>query len=164
MKFENFAAKYFAMSDDVWARHANPWSVWTRYSCLPLLLACLWWRDALQGWFWPLLVVLVLWVWFNPRCFKKPLTTENWASQSVLGERILLYQRDKVAAHHTPVLTVITSLLTIFTALCVSGLFFHEPISTCMGALGLTLTKTWFLDRMVWIYRETTSQPLSAHT
>ncbi|KZN58491.1 hypothetical protein N482_22015 [Pseudoalteromonas luteoviolacea NCIMB 1942] len=38
MKFENFVAKYFAMSDDVWACHANPWSVWTRYSCLPLLV------------------------------------------------------------------------------------------------------------------------------
>ncbi|OCQ18362.1 hypothetical protein A7985_23830 [Pseudoalteromonas luteoviolacea] len=161
MKFEHFAAKYFAMSDEVWARHTNPWSVWTRYSCLPLLLACLWWRDILQLWFWPLLAVLILWTWLNPRCFKKPSNTDNWASQSVLGEQVLIYQRDSIAAHHDSVLTVITSLLTIFTALCVAGLFFYEPISTCTGALGLILAKTWFLDRMVWIYREATSQPLN---
>ncbi|KZN43519.1 DUF6653 family protein [Pseudoalteromonas luteoviolacea] len=154
MKFENFAAKYFAMSEEVWARHTNPWSVWTRYSCFPLLLACLWWRDALQLWFWPILVVLLSWVWLNPRCFKKPANTDNWASRSVLGERILIYQREKVPTHHILVINMIIGLLSFFTLLCFAGLFFKEPISTCAGALGLILTKTWFLDRMVWLHQE----------
>ncbi len=37
MGIEDRAAKFFQMSDSVWERHANPWSVWTRYPCLPLL-------------------------------------------------------------------------------------------------------------------------------
>ncbi|NWF60256.1 MAG: hypothetical protein HXY43_13580 [Fischerella sp.] len=28
----------FAMDDEVWAHHANPWSVWTRYTTLPLII------------------------------------------------------------------------------------------------------------------------------
>jgi len=154
VKLAHFAAKYFAMDEKVWARHANPWRVWTRYSCLPLLLACLWWREALQVWFWPTLTVVLLWIWLNPRCFKKPAKTDNWASRCVIGERILIYQREKVATHHEPVLNTIAILLAVFTLLCAIGLFFHEPISTCMGGMGLILTKTWFLDRMVWLSRE----------
>ncbi|MCG7551408.1 DUF6653 family protein [Pseudoalteromonas sp. Of7M-16] len=154
MRLENLAAKYFAMSEEVWERHANPWSVWTRYSCLPLLIACIWWREILDIWFWPILVILMVWIWVNPRCFKKPPHTRHWTSQSVLGERILIYQPEKIPPHHSKMLDVISILLCIFTVLCVAGLFFHEVISTCVGAVGLILTKTWFLDRMVWLYHE----------
>ncbi|KID55417.1 hypothetical protein JF50_21470 [Pseudoalteromonas luteoviolacea] len=158
MRFESLAAKYFSMSEDVWQRHANPWSVWTRYTCLPLLIACIWWRDIFGVWFWPVLVALIVWICINPRCFKKPAQTDSWASKSVLGERILIYQRERVAVHHFKTLDVISALLCVFTAMCVAGLFFHEAISTCCGAIGVILAKTWFLDRMVWIYQEASRQ------
>ena len=28
----------FAMTDDAWKRHANPWSVWTRFAAIPLMI------------------------------------------------------------------------------------------------------------------------------
>lgn len=59
-------ADLFQMTDDVWARHANPWSGWTRYSGLPLLILAIWSRV---WWGWgaiaPILLV-VLWIWLNP--------------------------------------------------------------------------------------------------
>jgi hypothetical protein len=38
MPIERFAARLMAMDDRAWARHANPWSVWTRFATLPFLL------------------------------------------------------------------------------------------------------------------------------
>ena len=62
-------ADFFQMTDDVWARHANPWSVWTRYMALPLLIMAIWSRVWL-GWgsLMPIAIVL-LWIWLNPRVF-----------------------------------------------------------------------------------------------
>lgn len=42
-------ADFFHMTDSVWARHANPWSVWTRYMALPVLVMAIWSRVWL-GW------------------------------------------------------------------------------------------------------------------
>ncbi len=93
MSIESRAAKLFQMSDDVWERHANPWSVWTRYPCLPLLAIAIWSRVWI-GWVSLLPIALIcVWIWINPRVFGKPKSTRNWASKAVLGERALL-------AHH----------------------------------------------------------------
>ena len=35
---EEFIAKVFSMPDAAWERHANPLSVWTGYSILPILV------------------------------------------------------------------------------------------------------------------------------
>ena len=32
LKIEQKLASLFRMTDEVWARHANPWRVWTRFS------------------------------------------------------------------------------------------------------------------------------------
>ncbi len=42
-------AHAFQMTDAVWQRHTNPWSVWTRYASLPLLIVAIWSRVWL-GW------------------------------------------------------------------------------------------------------------------
>ncbi|WNN88973.1 DUF6653 family protein [Gloeocapsopsis dulcis] len=38
MTLESKIAAAFSMSDDTWAHHANPWSVWTRFTVLPLVV------------------------------------------------------------------------------------------------------------------------------
>ena len=77
MTLERGIARLFAMSDGVWARHANPWSVWTRMATLPVLLLALWSR-AWIGW-WALLPVaaVLVWTWLNPRLFPPPRTTDD---------------------------------------------------------------------------------------
>ena len=37
-------ADAFGMDDATWARHANPWSAWTRIPILPLLCLAIWGR------------------------------------------------------------------------------------------------------------------------
>ena len=91
--FEERIAKLFSMTDEVWEKHANPWSVWTRFSALPLLAVAIWSRLWIGPWAWALLSVTIYWIWINPRLFKKPLSTDNWASKAVLGERVWLNRK-----------------------------------------------------------------------
>ena len=49
MTLERKVAKVFNLTDDNWMKHANPWSVWTRYSVLPLIVLAFWSRIWI-GW------------------------------------------------------------------------------------------------------------------
>ena len=43
---ERRVAGLFGLKGDSWMRHANPWSVWTRFAVLPLLILAVWSREA----------------------------------------------------------------------------------------------------------------------
>ncbi len=72
MNLERMIVRVFAMNDEVWARHANPWSVWTRFTILPLLVAAIWSRQWIGWWAALPSVALVIWTWLNPRLFPSP--------------------------------------------------------------------------------------------
>lgn len=155
MGLARWAEKLFQMSDDVWQRHANPWSVWTRYSCLPLLAIAIWSRVWI-GWLSliPILVVC-LWTWLNPRVFKKPPTTNHWASKAVLGERIMLkHPKNEIPAHHNRAITVLNALTFFASFVAVYGLVVLHPWFAIFGILITMIGKTWFLDRMVWLFHD----------
>ncbi len=89
------------MDQATWARHANPASVYTRFTALPLLCAAVLSRFWL-GW-WALLPVtlVLLWTWLNPRLFQAPAHTESWAARGVMGERVFLNRHTvPIPAHH----------------------------------------------------------------
>lgn len=145
----------FKMSDDVWAVHANPWSVWTRYPCLPLLFLGIWSRVWI-GW-WCLLPVVGVcgWIWFNPRAFGKPKTMNHWASQAVLGERVMLSPPPTgIPAHHKRAICGLKVLMFAGCIPAIIGLIIFNPLLTISGLVIVMLGKTWFLDRMVWLYQD----------
>ena len=148
-------ANFFQMTDRVWARHANPWSVWTRYLALPLLTFAIWSRVWI-GWIalMPTAIVLV-WIWINPRVFPAPRTTQHWASKAVLGERVWLNRKQvPIACHHLPVIASANTVNGIGFGICLWGLITLELWPTLLGLSWVILGKTWFLDRMVWLYEE----------
>ncbi|MBT8076963.1 MAG: hypothetical protein KJO31_00215 [Gammaproteobacteria bacterium] len=155
MSFEQVLASTFRMTDDVWARHANPWSVWTRFSCLPLLALSIWSRAWIGGWAWVPVVLTLLWAWGNPRAFARPESTDNWASRAVLGERVWLNRGSvPIPAHHQVVVRVLNSLTAVGMAIGIFGLVYLRPYETAAGVILAMLLKGWFLDRMVWLYDE----------
>ena len=95
MTLERKIAGLFKLDDDNWMRHANPISVWTRYSVLPVIVLAFWSREWIGWWCLVPGLVSLLWLFFNPILFKKPKSTKNWASKAVLGERVFL-NRDNV--------------------------------------------------------------------
>ncbi len=155
MSIENTTEKLFQMSEEVWQRHSNPWSVWTRYPCLPLLCFAVWSR-AWIGWMCIIpITVICLWIWLNPRVFGKPKSTNNWASKAVLGERLLLkHPKSDIPSHHKTSIGILKLITFIGFLLAVSGLVFLHIWLTILGTVVTILGKSWFLDRMVWLYHD----------
>lgn len=153
MKIEKAMSRWFQMSDEVWERHANPLSVWTRLPCLPALALSIWSRVWIGSWAWIPVVLTLLWIWLNPRVFPRPRTTDNWASQSVLGERMWL-NRDQapIDIRHSAIISVSNSIAATGAILCTYGLVTLDAYHTTYGVVLTLVGKSWFLDRMVWLY------------
>jgi hypothetical protein len=148
----------FAMSEDTWARHANPWSVWTRFTVLPLVIAAVWSRVWIGAWAWIPVLLVSLWAWLNPRLFPKPRSTENWASRAVLGERLWLARRETpIPKHHRLMPHLLSSISALGLPFLVWGLWKLNPWPTAIGTLLVYAGKVWFLDRMVWLWMESRS-------
>lgn len=155
MTLEKRIAEAFSMSDEVWARHANPWSVWTRTTVLPLLILAIWSRVWLGWWSLGPVAAAVFWMWLNPRIFPKPRSTKNWASMSVFGERVWLNRKAvPVPDHHRVAPHLLNVLSAIGTLFVIWGLIALDPWPTLFGAVIIYFAKLWFLDRMVWLYRD----------
>jgi len=147
-------ARSMGMSQAVWRRHANPWSVWTRFTCLPLLVLAIWSRDLL-GWAALIPVVLsLLWIWANPRVFPEPASLDSWGARAVLGERIHIYRPDDVAPHHILALKWLTWAPLIGVIPLIWGVWTLDPFATITGVILTALPKMWFCDRMVWIAQD----------
>ena len=146
-------AKVFALDDKVWARHANPWSVWTRVAGFLFIVLAIWSRVWLGWWSLVPIAAAILWLWWNPRAFPPPSSTDNWASKGVLGERVYINRSEvPIPAHHQRVLNWIIAGTTVGTLALVYGLYSLDIWATVAGFAITAGGKLWFIDRMVWIY------------
>ena len=91
-KWDVFALseRMMGMDDATWERHANPWSVYSRMSILPLMTAAVLSRVWLGWWALVPITLVVLWTWWNPRAFGAPKTANSWAAHGTFGERVFL--------------------------------------------------------------------------
>ncbi|WP_298429424.1 DUF6653 family protein [uncultured Jannaschia sp.] len=148
------AERMMAMDDATWRRHANPWSVWSRFTVLPLLVLAIWSRVWL-GWWALLPIALALgWNWLNPRVFPPVDRLGGWAGRAVMGERIFLEHRSEIAPHHRRAATVLTWASAAGAVPLVVGLWALWWEGAVFGTLLAALPKVWFCDRMVWIYED----------
>jgi hypothetical protein len=148
-------ASSLSMTEGVWRRHANPWSVWTRLLILPLFGLAVWSRVWI-GW-WSVLPVLLIaaWAWLNPRVFPVPASTSNWASKAVLGERVWL-ARDTlpIPDHHARAATLLSVLSAVGVPFYAFGLYALQIWPALLGLTLIFFGKLWFVDRMVWLYED----------
>jgi len=148
-------SKLFIPDDDSWLRHANPWSIWTRFITLPFIVLAIWSRVWI-GWYCLIpIVILVFWIYVNPRLFSKPEHFNSWGSRAVLGERIYIKRKkdQKLGKHKTPIL-ILTVLQIIGVIILFYGLWKLNFYYTIYGMTVVYLSKMWFLDRMVWLYED----------
>lgn len=141
------------MDDRSWLRHANPLSVRTRIlTPLPLFILAIWSRVWIGHGAWAAVALVGLWVWLNPRLFSPPATLDSWAAKGVLGERLFLQRRADLPAHHRRAARLLTGISALGLLPLAYGLWALDLGWAVAGALMICGAKTWFVDRMVWIW------------
>ncbi len=155
MDLFNLAERGMRMDETVWMRHANPWSVWTRFTCLPLIILAIWSRVWLGWWALVPLALALIWTWVNPRAFPPPVSTDNWASKGTFGERVFLNRRIvPIPSHHARWAVLLGALSALGLVPLLWGLWALDPVMTLLGLVLTVLPKVWFVDRMVWLYED----------
>jgi hypothetical protein len=149
-------AKLFGLTGENWLRHANPVSVWTRFAVLPLLAISIWSRDWIGWWSLVPVVLSLVFMMINPLLFRRPRSTRNWASKSVLGEHVLS-ERTKVpvpSQFTSKVPNVTYAIQTVGLVIMVYGLWRLDALATISGMLICQVAKLWYLDRMVLLFED----------
>ncbi len=155
MRIAALIARVFAMDEATWARHASPWSVWTRVVSLPPLLAAIWSHTLLGWWVAVPIGFVVFWLWLNPRLFPPPRHTDTWASKGTLGERVWLNRASvPIPAHHARTAILLSALSAVAFLAAVAGAIANNLAWTVGAGILSWLAKMWFADRMVWLYED----------
>lgn len=87
-----FPSRLARLRRAVFARHANPWSAWTRWATAPLVLVPVWSRR------WTHAAVVAVWFAANPVIFPEPADRRAWATRAMLGEELWIVDRPKDVA------------------------------------------------------------------
>ena len=93
-------------------------------------------------------------MFLNPVFFSRPRSTKNWASKSVLGERVYL-NRDRIeipATHQTPLYSILNIISSIGMILAIWAIIYYSVWGAVFGTALAYIGKSWYLDRMVWLY------------
>ena len=143
------------MDEATWARHANPLSVWTRFTCLPLLILAIWSRVWFGWWSLVPIALALFWTWINPRAFPPPANPGTWASKGTFGERVFLNRTAvPIPEHHRRWAFALGALSATGLPPLVWGLWQLDLTMTVLGTILVVLPKVWFVDRMVWLYED----------
>ncbi|MEO0999261.1 MAG: DUF6653 family protein [Pseudomonadota bacterium] len=153
-------ARIFAMTPEVWERHANPWSAWTRLPIAPLLALAIWSRDWIAGWTLLPIAALLVWTWLNPRVFPRPRHTRAWASRAVMGERVWLARESvPIPRHHALWAGLLSGASALGLPPLVWGLWVYDAWAVVAGLALSVGPKLWFVDRMVWLWEDMADHP-----
>jgi len=155
MDILKYAEKAMSMDDETWRRHASPWSVYSRFTALPLMSMAFWSREWIGVYSLVPIVLSLIWIWINPRLFPAPEKTNNWASMGTFGERIYLKRhRESIPSHHTRACLCLQALSASGMPFFIYGLYALDLWILVLGNVWVMAFKAWFVDRMVWLYRD----------
>ncbi|MEV4315890.1 DUF6653 family protein [Actinocrispum sp. NPDC049592] len=139
------------MKDETWQRHANPWSVWTRFAAIPPLLLSIWSRTWIGWWCLVPLALVIGWLWINPRAFRPVTEPKRWAERGIYGERLWVRSRD-LPPEHRNVIRFLFGVVLIGAALMVWGLVVLAVWPTVFGTTLIVITQLWRIDRYAQLY------------
>lgn len=153
---EHRVAKLFGLEGDKWMRHANPWSVVTRFAVLPMLALSVWSRDWIGWWCLVPVTLSVVFLIVNPLLFSTPRSTRNWASKGVFGERVYADRKlvEIPPQFRSPVPTVANTISGLGMLLMIYGLVVLDPVAVVAALVLQQTAKSWYIDRMVLLYED----------
>lgn len=140
------------MNDARWKRHANPWSVWTRFAAIPAFMLAAWSRVWLDWWSLIPITLVVVWLYLNVLVFPPITTPRSWASKGIYGEKIWLSKRAEIPGHYAAVQRRLILLGIAGMLMMAWGLYQLHIWSSFLGAVVLTLAQLWRIDRFSTLY------------
>ena len=94
----------------VFARHSNPWSMWSRWASTPLMLVPVWRRSGRDA------ALVGIWMAVNPVVFGKPAHARAWSTRAALGEEQWIAERPMDAAMAVDLAATAALLAAMFAA------------------------------------------------
>jgi hypothetical protein len=151
---EKRVARLFGLTGNAWMRHANPLSVWSRFSCVSLIAVAVWSRTWIGWYAVPAVAAALAWTWGNPRLFAVPSSTRSWASRGVLGERVYAERATTPIpeAFVSPVPNIANAISIVGLAMAVYGLIAFAVWPVVAGIAIVHTAKLWYIDRMVLLF------------
>jgi hypothetical protein len=147
-------ASSFGMTDEAWKRHANPWSVFTRFAAIPALILAIWSRSWIGWWSLVPMLLAVAWLWLNPHVFSPVGVPRSWAARGIYGEKLWLIHRSRVPADYRAVLRWLVAVGMVGFVLLIWGLVQLLVWPTAFGATLVVLAQLWRIDRLGLLYDE----------
>jgi hypothetical protein len=145
-------ATAFGMTDEAWRRHANPWSVYTRFAAIPAMIAAIWSRAWIGWWALAPVVLVIIWLWLNPHVFPAIAKPRSWAARGIYGERLWLLEPERVPRDYRVVLRWLAIPGLAGLGLMVWGLMELLAWPTAFGATLIVLSQLWRIDRLGLLY------------
>jgi len=150
------------LSDEMWRRHANQWSVYTRFMALPLAILAGWSRISIGWWAIIPIALVVVWLVLNPFMFKPIAAPSNWIEKGILGEQMWL-KRDPLDRRHRDMLRVLVFAGASGLLIMVAGIIWLEATSAILGMALVVIAQLWRIRRYARLYdeaeRDTATKP-----
>jgi hypothetical protein len=146
-------ANGFGMDGEAWRRHANPWSVYTRFAAIPAAALAVWSRTWIGWWCLVPLALVVVWLFLNVRVFS-PVGPTSWTAKGIYGERLWLLDRQQMPSGHRAVVGRLILLGLCGFALMAWGLYRLEVWPTLFGMVLVVVAQLWRIDRFSLLYEE----------
>jgi len=162
MKILAQIAKTFGMTDEAWQRHANPWSVYTRFAAIPLMILAVWSRVWIGWWALSPVAAVIVWLWLNPHVFPAVTTPRSWAARGIYGERLWLLEPSTVPAEYQAVLRWLMVPGLCGIVLLAWGLVQLLVWPTVFGATLIVLGQLWRIDRLALLYEQSKRASVAA--
>ncbi|MCK7622855.1 hypothetical protein MUU72_07020 [Streptomyces sp. RS10V-4] len=151
MSGKNAVAALHGMSDEAWQRHANPWSVWTRFAAIPAFELAVWSRQWLGWWCLAALAAVIAWLWLNVRVFP-PVQPTGWTARGIYGEQ--LHVDGRLPAEHKTILNVLIATGLTGFALILWGLTALRIWPLALGTTMVVMGQLWRIDRYGLLFQQ----------
>jgi hypothetical protein len=140
------------MTDEAWRRHANPWSVYTRFAAIPAMILAIWSRAWIGWWALMPVVGVIIWLELNPHVFPGITEPRSWAAKGIYGEWLWLREPSSVPPGLRAVLRWLLIAALAGIVLVVWGLVQLQLWPTILGATLIFLAQLWRIDRLGLFY------------
>src|SRR5215510_2251159 len=152
MKVLSLIANTFRMTDEAWRRHANPWSVYTRFAAIPAMILAIWSRVWIGWWALVPVAVVIIWLLLNPHIFPADTTPRSWAARGIYGEKLWLLNESQVPEDYRVILRWLIALGSSWFVLLCWGLLKLLVWPSVFVATLIVVAQVWRIVRMGLVY------------